>query len=173
MHLIYTMRRENLLELLFRKFPKTVILAKNGYFFAQIMPIFRGKNWAQFQCTLTGLHVFLTRLHFIYKKLFFQKSMMECFPFFSKNHDVFFLKIHTHTHTQIHTHTHTKWIFYTMFFFNQITLFSMSINVKKECVGKKSYKKIVIWLKIGEKMSIFRQNHSFWDIAKKQLQQIF
>ena len=103
---------ENLLELLFRNAPKTVILAKNGHFFAQIMPIFREKNWAQCQCTSTGLHVFLTRLQFFYKKLFFQKSKMECFLFFTKNHDVFFLKIHTHTHTHtheyIHTHTHKK-----------------------------------------------------------------
>ena len=37
--------------------------------------------------------------------------MMECFLFFTKNHDVFSLKYthtHTHTHTQINTHTHTK-----------------------------------------------------------------
>ena len=32
--------------------------------------------------------------------------MMECFLFFIKNHDVFFLK-NTHTHTQIYIHTHT------------------------------------------------------------------
>ena len=50
----------NLLELLFRNVPKTVILAKNDHFFAQIMPFVRGKN----RHSVSVFKNFNTNIHF-------------------------------------------------------------------------------------------------------------